>query len=164
MGERRNMQMCKFGNMKMKWNRLFVVGILLFVAFGGCQKQVNSCNEVQLTKGAYNHDLDNNDNFSPDGKWLVYDTRTAIGGIGGSTSIERVQIETGQIEELFVVKDNHDYGPGAGAVSYHPTENKVIFIHGLAFCSEKNPYQQWRRTGTIVEDTNPNVPILHGCS
>jgi len=142
-----------------KWLIFGLVAVVLFMGFGGCQKPTMLYKEVQLTKGAYNHDLDNNDNFSPDGKWLVYDTRTAIGGIGGSPSVERVQVETGKIEELFVVKDNHDYGPGAGAVSYHPTENKVIFIHGLAHCSEKNPYQQWRRTGTIVEDTNPNVPI-----
>jgi Tol biopolymer transport system component len=48
---------------------------------------------VQLTSGNYNHDLDNNDNFSPDGKWLVYDTRTAIGGTGGSPSIFRRLVE-----------------------------------------------------------------------
>lgn len=114
---------------------------------------------IQLTSGSYNHDLDNNDNFSPDSKWLVYDTRTAAGGIGGSPSIERINVETVVIEELFVVKNNQIYGPGAGAVSYHPLENMVIFIHGLAHCSEKNPYQQWRRTGVIVEDTHPNVPI-----
>lgn len=114
--------------------------------------------QQQVTKGAYNHDLDNNDNFSPDGKWLVYDTRTGIGGIGGSPSVERVNIETGKMEELFAIRDNQSWGPGAGAVSYHPVENKVIFIHGLAHCSEKNPYQQWKRTGVIVEDNKPNIP------
>ena len=139
--------------------KLVLGGVLFSIVVPGCMQSGPHVKIVQLTHGAYNHDLDNNDNFSPDGKWLVYDTRTGIGGIGGSPSIERVQVETGQIEELFVVKDNQSYGPGAGAVSYHPTENKVIFIHGLAFCSEKNPYQQWKRTGTIVEVSHPNVPI-----
>lgn len=125
----------------------------------GCNTPDGYLNPVQITKEAYNHDLDNNDNFSPDGRWLVYDTRTGIGGIGGSPSVERVNIETGRVEPLFVVKDNQNWGPGAGAVSYHPTEGKVIFIHGLAYCSEKNPYQQWKRTGVIVGDTQPNVPI-----
>jgi len=134
-------------------------GAFLLLLISACNKPVSYYKELQLTKGAYNHDLDNNDNFSPDGKWLVYDTRTAMGGIGGSPSVERVQVETGRTEELFVVKDNQAWGPGAGAVSYHPTENKVIFIHGLAFCSEKNPYQQWKRSGVIVEDNHPNVPI-----
>lgn len=137
----------------------FFPGIFLLFLIVACDHQVNTLKEVQLTNGAYNHDLDNNDNFSPDGKWLAYDTRTQIGGIGGSPSIERVQLETGKIEVLFLSKDNHAWGPGVGAVSYHPTENKVIFIHGLALCSEKNPYQQWKRSGTIVEDNHPNVPI-----
>ncbi len=132
-----------------------LVAVLLF----GCYPAEKPAQPVQITKDAYNHDLDNNDNFSPDGKWLVYDSRSGIGGIGGSPSVERVQVETGQVEVLFAVKDNQSWGPGAGAVSYHPTEGKVIFIHGLAFCSEKNPYQQWKRTGVIVEDAHPNVPV-----
>ena len=141
-----------------KANRL--LGVLLTAAtIVSCTPSEPQVKIVQLTNGAYNHDLDNNDNFSPDGKWLVYDTRTGIGGIGGSPSVERVNIETGKIEELFAVKDNHSWGPGAGAASYHPAENKVIFIHGLDSCSEKNPYQQWKRTGVIVEDNHPNVPI-----
>ena len=139
-------------------NRL--IGVLLtVVTIAACTPSEPQVKMVQLTNGAYNHDLDNNDNFSPDGKWLAYDTRTGIGGIGGSPSVERVNLETGKIEELFAVKENHSWGPGAGAVSYHPSENKVIFIHGLNRCSEKNPYQQWKRTGVIVEDNHPNVPI-----
>lgn len=63
------------------------------------------------------------------------------------------------MEVLFEILDNHDYGPGAGAASYHPIENMVIFIHGLPVCTEKNPYQQWRRTGVIVKDNQPDVPI-----
>jgi len=132
---------------------------LLSITLAGCSHSGQQKKIVQLTNGSYNHDLDNNDNFSPDGKWLAYDTRTGTGGIGGSPSVERVNVETGKIEELFVVKGNQSFGPGAGAVSYHPMEDKVIFIHGLAFCSEKNPYQQWKRTGTIVEASHPNVPI-----
>jgi hypothetical protein len=116
--------------------------------------------EIQLTNdNSKTHDLDNNDNFSPDGKWLVYDTRTGVGGIGGSPSVERVNIETGKTEVLFGIPDNHDYGPGAGAASYHPQDNMVIFIHGLPVCTEQNPYQQWRRTGVMVKDDQPNVPI-----
>jgi len=134
--------------------------IALSITMIGCKPSTQPIKIVQLTNGAYNHDLDNNDNFSPDGKWLAYDTRTATGGIGGSPFVERVNVESGKVGELFVIKDNQSWGPGAGAVSYHPTENRVIFIHGLAFCSEKNPYQQWKRTGTMVDDNHPNVPIF----
>jgi hypothetical protein len=136
-----------------------LVVLVLPMLFGSCLQKENKVKMIQITSGSYNHDLDNNDNFSPDSKWLVYDTRTVSGGIGGSSSIERVNVETGAIEELFVVKNNQSFGPGVGAVSYHPIENKVIFIHGVSPSSEKNSYQQWRRTGVIVEDNHPNVPI-----
>ena len=140
--------------MNYKW---LIVSLIL----GACSSSESYTPEIKLTKDPLvNHTLDNNDNFSPDGKWLVYDTRTGVGGIGGSPSVERVNVETGENQVLFGVKDNRDWGPGAGAVSYHPIENKVIFIHGLPVCTEKNPYQQWRRTGVIVNDNLPNVPIL----
>ena len=41
--------------------------------------------ERQLTHDfSRNHELDNNDNFSPDDRFLVFDTRTVAGGIGAS--------------------------------------------------------------------------------
>ena len=135
--------------------------LIVLITLGACSTSETYKPEIQLTKDSTkNHDLDNNDNFSPDGKWLVYDTRTGVGGIGGSPSVERVNVETGEVQVLFGVPDNHDYGPGAGAASYHPIENKVIFIHGLPVCTEHNPYQQWRRTGVIVFDNQPNVAVL----
>ncbi|KAA0991011.1 DUF3748 domain-containing protein [Dyadobacter aurulentus] len=117
--------------------------------------------EKQLTFDlSYNHDLDNNDNFSPDGKWLVYDTRTDEGGIPESARIEKVHIETREIKTVFEIPDNAKWGPGAGAVSYSPVANEVVFIHGLVDCSPENPYQQWRRTGVIVREDAPGKAIL----
>lgn len=131
---------------------------LVFLA--SCTANLPVAKEVQLTFDmSKNHDLDNNDNFSLDGKWLVYDTRTGIGGIGGSPSVEQVNVETGEIQVLFSIPENKDWGPGAGAASFHPTENRVIFIHGLSVCTPENPYQQWRRTGVMVNAGQPNVPI-----
>lgn len=141
----------------MTLNFKFLLGLLFL---GSCTLSEAYLKEIQVTNDSTkNHDLDNNDNFSPDGKWLVYDTRTGIGGIGGNPSIERVNIETGETEVLFGIPDNRNFGPGAGAASYHPTENKVIFIHGLPVCTAENPYQQWRRTGVIVNADQPNVPV-----
>ncbi|MCE7067772.1 DUF3748 domain-containing protein [Dyadobacter sp. CY326] len=117
--------------------------------------------EKQITHDyGYHHDLDNNDNFSPDGKWLVYDTRTDSGGIAESAKIEKVNIESGEKRVLFEIKNNQVWGPGAGAVSYSPKENAVVFIHGLANSTQENPYQQWRRTGVIIEDAHPGTPIF----
>ena len=118
-------------------------------------------NEIQITHDlSYNHDLDNNDNFSPDDKWLVYDTRTEAGGIGANAKIEKVNIHTGEKVVLYELPQNKDFGPGAGAVSYSHAENKVVFIHGLMSVTVENPYQQWRRSGVIIDDSNPGVPIF----
>jgi hypothetical protein len=127
---------------------------------GSCNNGESYLKEIQVTTDATkNHDLDNNDNFSPDGKWLVYDTRNDVTAIAGCASIERVNIETGKTEVLYEIKDNQDFGPGVGAASYNPSDNTVIFIHGIPACTNENPYQQWRRTGVMIRDTQPNVPI-----
>jgi dipeptidyl aminopeptidase/acylaminoacyl peptidase len=142
----------------MKINYLIMAAALLTA--GSCSTGESYLQEIQVTNDlSKNHDLDNNDNFSPDGKWLVYDTRNEKTAIAGCSSIERVNIETGKTEVLYSIPDNHDYGPGAGAVSYHPFENKVIFIHGLPDCSPENHYQQWRRTGVIVDADRPGIGI-----
>ena len=126
-----------------------------------CNSTTPTMNEKQITHDlSYHHDLDNNDNFSPDGKWLVYDTRTDSGGIAESARIEKVNIETGEIKVIYKIKGNSKWGPGAGAVSYHPLLNQVIFIHGLANSTAENPYQQWRRTGVIIDENTPDAPIF----
>lgn len=133
--------------------------VLGLLALGACSSPKPILKEIQLTSDAKNHVLDNNDNFSPDGKWLVYDTRTDAGGINGNASIERVNVDTKEITTLFNIPDNHPWGPGVGAASYSPIKNQVIFIHGLPNCTKENPYAFWRRTGVIVNDHQPNVPI-----
>ena len=54
--------------------------------------------ENQITFSAKTHALDNNDNFSPDGKYLCYDTRATVynENLANSKSIEKVNIETGE--------------------------------------------------------------------
>ncbi|MGB5554535.1 MAG: DUF3748 domain-containing protein [Flavobacteriaceae bacterium] len=117
--------------------------------------------EIQITHDFnYNHDLDNNDNFSPDDQWLVYDTRIEEGAISANAKIEKVNLKTGEKVVLYELPQNSAYGPGVGAVSYSPTENKVVFIHGLLNCSEDKPYEQWRRTGVIIDESKPGVPIF----
>ena len=47
--------------------------------------------EVQLSNDySKNFDLDGRHNFSPDDKWLVYDTRPAQGGIDDCKTIEKI--------------------------------------------------------------------------
>ena len=137
-----------------KWLAILLVSVVL-----ACSPQAPQV--VQLTHDlSKNFDLDNNDNFSPDDQWLVYDTRTAEGGIGGCRSIEKVNVSTGEIEVLYAPENPTPYGPGVGAASYHPLEFRVVFIHGLRNCNAQRPYAQWRRTGVMVDEANPGVPIF----
>jgi len=143
---------------------IYINALLLFVfsfIFLTSCHETKYPDEIQITDDlTYNHDLDNNDNFSPDDKWLVYDIRTEEGGIGACSRIERVNIETGEKVILYELKKNQSYGPGVGAVSYSHTEYKVAFIHGLLNISTENPYQQWHRSGVIIDDANPGIPIF----
>jgi len=119
---------------------LIVLYCLLFLLVG-CQKSVNENElkmitmvEKQITFSPKTHALDNNDNFSPDGKYLCYDTRATVynENLANCKSIEKVNIETGEETVLweppFVTGENA--APGVAAPSYHPKKNKVIFIHG----------------------------------
>jgi Protein of unknown function (DUF3748) len=136
-----------------------LVFLLLIYTLSAC-KNMSTIPEKQITFDlSYNHDLDNNDNFSPDNQWLVYDTRTDSGGIAISSKIEKVNVKTGEKKTLYEIQNNHTWGPGAAAVSYSPVDFSVVFIHGLNNSTEKNPYQQWRRTGIIINEKNPGQPI-----
>jgi hypothetical protein len=90
--------------------------------------------ERQVTSSPKNHCMDNNDNFSSDGRFLCYDTRETVGpGIENSQSIEKVEIATGVETVLYHPAKSvtgKDAAPGVGAVSFSPVENSVIFIHG----------------------------------
>ena len=90
--------------------------------------------ERQVTRSAKNHVLDNNDNFSFDGRFLCYDTREVLGPeIGNSRSVEMVEIATGKETILYEAREfvsGAQAAPGVAAVSFSPVENKVVFIHG----------------------------------
>lgn len=112
--------------------------------------------ERQLTFSAKNHELDNNDNFSPCGRFLCYDTRETVGqGIGNGQTIEKVEIATGT--ESIVYKPAATFvgekaAPGVGAVSFSPVENKVAFIHGpmVDEVEKRGYYDKANRRGAEV--------------
>ena len=113
--------------------------------------------EKQVTFSPKTHALDNNDNFSPDDKFLCYDTRRTVfnSDLANSKSIEKAEIETGKEtilwEPPYVTGKNA--APGVAAVSYHPSENKVIFIHGplLDEVEDRGYYGIRNRTGVEVD-------------
>lgn len=89
--------------------------------------------ERQLTFSPITKALDNNDNFSIDGKYLVYDTRDTAGpGPANSTRIMKVSIGDGVESDLYRPPSvtGEKSAPGVAAASWSPIANEVIFIHG----------------------------------
>ena len=128
----------------------FFIALIIILSLIGCGQILKPQQETQITFGHYNHSLDNNDNFSPDGQWLVYDTRTEEGGIRMGQTIERVHVSSGKIDTIYQAPNASEFGPGIGAVSYNPTKDQVVFIHGLLNPTEEEPYTFTRRFGAIV--------------
>lgn len=111
--------------------------------------------ERQLTFSPKNHELDNNDNFSADSKFLCYDTREMFGpGIDRSRSIEKVELATGKETVLYAppFSTGDQAAPGVAAASYCPVADRVIFIHGPPFeaLSRRGPYAKTNRNGAEV--------------
>src|SRR5204862_2054537 len=78
--------------------------------------------ERQITHGPRGRVLTNTGVWSPDGEWLVYDTRSdAAGESFNGPTIEMVNVRTGEIREVYRAKN----GAHCGVVSFHPRENKV---------------------------------------
>jgi hypothetical protein len=116
--------------------------------------------EIQLTRGPYNHFLSPFGPFSPDDEWLVYDRRTDETAMGSNPFIEKVNTRTGRIVVLYEVPGQTPFGPGCGTPSYSPTANQTVFIHGIMNADERRPYAMSRRTGVMVKDDAPGKGIF----
>ena len=112
--------------------------------------------EIQLTNGKHGHTLNATQIFSPDGKWLVFDTRNDDTHISRTGSICKLNIATKEIVELYKTKNQSIYGPGVGAAAWNPVNDSIIFIHGLLNCDKEKPYSFTRRFGAIISG-NPEA-------
>lgn len=119
--------------------------------------------EKQVSSTPKTHALDNNDNFSPDDRFLCYDTRGTVfnENLGNSKSIEKIEIATGKETILWKPESitGENPAPGVAAVSYHPSENKVIFIHGplLSEVEERGYYNIRNRTALEVDGEGQQI-------
>jgi len=142
------------------YKNLTLFSLLLSVVFSCAKKDIdknqdieNSMKEIQITFNSKTHSLDNNDNFSPDGRFLCYDTRGMVynNSLANCKSVEKVEIATGKETVLCQPESvsGENAAPGVAAVSYHPILNKVIFIHGpdLDKVNERGYYSIRNRTG-----------------
>lgn len=124
--------------------------------------------EWQLTSSPISKLLDNNDNFSRDGRFLVVDTRDTVGtGIGNCTAIMKVSVTTGLENFIYapypVVYGTTGSAPGMGAASFSPLTDEVAFIHGpfvadvptLGYYGTTN-----RRGGVATADGSGDIRFL----
>lgn len=116
--------------------------------------------EVQITHSEIGHTLNTGQVFSADSEWIVFDHRNNDGDIKITGSIGVVNLKTGEEKTIYTVPNQTQYGPGVGAASFSPKENKVIFIHGIRNADAEKPYDFTRRTGVAIDLGNPEQPIF----
>lgn len=98
--------------------------------------------EHQLTSDPLQKDLDNNINFSPDGRLAVFDCRDT-GGINTNTRLGYVDVRTGKVTIFYTQKPP---SLGVGAASWLG-ETSVVAIHAL---TSGLTYEQTVRGGMII--------------
>jgi hypothetical protein len=116
--------------------------------------------ERQLTFDAKGHTINNIQIFSPNDEWIVYDTRNDDGHIGRTGSIEMINVNSGEIKELYRTRHQTEYGPGVGAATFSPKKNRVLFLHGIRNADKDRPYTFTRRTGIAIDTDKPGQPVF----
>ena len=137
--------------------------LILLFAVAGCGQSVapprpvvTMTNESFQTSAPYGHILTNTAVWSLDSQWIVYDVRSdPAGDVFDGTRIERVNVNTKQVEVLYESKN----GACVGVATVNPKDGRVVFIHG-----PENPTPDWsysacHREGVIVDPAKPGVAI-----
>jgi hypothetical protein len=110
--------------------------------------------ERQVTCAAHGHMLTNTGVWSPDSRWIVYDTRsTPDGSVFDGTRIERVEVESGRIELLYESRN----GACCGVVTASPVDDRVAFIVGPEQPTADWQYGPAHRQGAIVRASQPGT-------
>jgi hypothetical protein len=140
---------------------LFLLSVSFSLFFSGPNAGAEgACMEKQLTFSTQSHWLDNNDNFSADGRYLCYDTRETVGpGIEHGQTIEVLELATGRSIVLYkpaVIVTGAAPAPGVGAVSFSQAALEVVFIHGpfVSEVSERGAYARSNRNGARIRLNN----------
>lgn len=116
--------------------------------------------EIQLTHAVQGHTIHHTQVFSEDDRWVVYDTRNDDTQIGSTGRIEMVDTETGEVRVLYQTANQTAAGPGVGAATFSPVQDRVLFIHGIRNADASQPYGMTRRTGVAVDIAHPGEPIF----
>lgn len=112
--------------------------------------------EIQLTHGPGGRILTNTGVWSPDGRWIVYDTRSdPAGDRFDGTRIETVHVETGEVRTLFESRND----ACCGVATWHPHLDQVAFILGPEHPTMEWSYGPSRRQGVIVHAGAPGIAV-----
>jgi hypothetical protein len=110
--------------------------------------------ERQVTRRPHGHILTNTGVWSPDGQWIVYDTRSDPAGDNfDGTRIEMVNVRSGEVRVLYESR----HGAHCGVATFHPREPKVVFILGPERPTPDWAYNACHRQGVIVDTSKPDV-------
>lgn len=108
--------------------------------------------ERQLTRTRAGHILTNTGVWSPDGDWIVYDTRSdPEGAVFDGTTIELVNVRTLDTRVLY----RSTRGAGCGVATFNPRRPEVVFIHGPENPGPDWSYNAYHRRGVIVRLDEP---------
>lgn len=142
--------------------RFVIVSFLSIILSGGLPQSAGLLTtmppETQLTHDAWGHTLNHTQVFSPDDQWIVYDTRNLDTELGKTCCIRLFNVKTGEDRLLYQTQNQTDYGPGVGAATFSPTQNRVLFLHGLRNADSYLPYAMTRRTGVAIDIAQPQKP------
>lgn len=110
----------------------------------------------QITHAPHGHILTNANVWSPDGQWIVYDTRSdKAGDVFDGERIDAVNVTTGQVRVLYTARN----GSHVGVATFNPRREQVVFIKG-----PENPTADWvysphHRRGILVDVNAPGTGI-----
>ncbi|MEM7383362.1 MAG: DUF3748 domain-containing protein [Verrucomicrobiota bacterium] len=107
-----------------------------------------------LTRAPHGHILTNTDCWSPDSRWVIYDVRPdPAGSVFEGKRIERVDVETGNVDVLFESKNDAH----CGVVTASPVDDRIVFIHGPEKPTEDWQYAGHHRRGVLVNAAKPGI-------
>ncbi|MFM7109318.1 MAG: DUF3748 domain-containing protein [Planctomycetaceae bacterium] len=108
----------------------------------------------QITAAPHGHLLTNAATWTPDSRWLVFDTRSAVdGAVFDGTRIVRVLVATGRVETLYESR----HGASCGVVTASPVDDRVAFILGPERPDADWRYGPARRQGVVVDASRPGI-------
>jgi hypothetical protein len=112
--------------------------------------------ERQLTFAPHGHILTNTGVWSLDGQWIVYDVRSdPAGAVFDGTRIERVHVETGEVQVLYESRR----GACCGVATCSPVDDRVVFIHGPEEPTPDWQYSAYHRRGVVAASSQPGTAV-----